>query len=114
MNPLDPSDYALIFDLALAIALALYFAIGKPRVWYRDRLGWVIFSYAIATVFTLSLIVYGIAFGQSVAEPIRFTVAVLLGGALFAKFRAMYLERKRGRMPGSRAYSTPDEGLYHD
>lgn len=109
MFPLDPSDYALVIDFVLAVVLALFFSLGRPRVWYRDRLGWVIFGYAVAVVALLGLIVYGIVFGQKVDEPIRFVVGAGLGVALVAKLRAIYLERKRGRMPGSRPYSTPEK-----
>lgn len=111
MFPLDPSDYALSLDLLLAVALALFFAIGRPRVWYRDRLGWVIFGYAVATVALLSLIVYGIVFGQKVAEPIRLLVGIGLAVALAAKIRAVHNERARGRMPGTRPYSADTEGI---
>jgi hypothetical protein len=109
--PLNPSDYALILDFALAIALAVYFSLGRPRVWYRDRLGWVIFSYAIATIFFSGLIVYGIVFGQKVDEPFRLVVALGLAAALVAKLRAIHNERARGRMPGTRPYSTDTEGI---
>lgn len=103
---LDPSDIALIIDLILAVILAAYFACGKPRVWYRDRLGWVIFSYAVAVVALLSLIVYAVVTGHAIAEPLRLIVSGALGATLAAKIRAVYLERRRGRMPGTRPYST--------
>lgn len=111
MPTLDPSDVTLVADLALAIALALYFALGRPRVWYRDRLGWVIFGYALAVVALLGLIVYGIVFGQKVDEPIRFVVGAGLGVALIAKLRAIHMERVAGRMPGARPYSVNTEGI---
>lgn len=98
MFPLTPSDIALVIDLILAIALALYFAIGHPRVWHRDRLGWVIFSYAMATVGLLTLIVYGIVFGQKIDEIVRFTVSAGLGVALVAKTNSVRRERAIGRM----------------
>jgi hypothetical protein len=106
---LDPSDYGFILDLLLAVALALYFALGRPRVWYRDRLGWVIFGYALATIGLLSLIVYGVVFGRAVAEPVRLAASLALAFALGAKIRAIRLERRRGRMPGTRPYSSPNK-----
>jgi hypothetical protein len=112
MLSLDPSDYAFVLDLILAIVLACYFACGRPRVWYRDRLGWVIFGYAVAVVSLLSLIVYGVVFGQRVAEPLRLIVGLGLAFALVAKIRAVRHERRRGRMPGSRPYSKRKAG--HD
>lgn len=104
MPSLEPSDVLLFADFMLAIALAAYFALGKPRVWPRDRLGWVIFGYAVAVVALLGLIVYGVIFGQRVDEPFRIVVLGGLGVALVAKTRAIYLERRRGRMPGARPY----------
>lgn len=100
---LDPSDVALIIDLALAVFLALYFAAGRPRTWYRDRLGWAIFGYAVATVALLSLIVFGTVFGQRVIEPVRFVVGAALGVALASKTWSVYRERREGRLAGSRA-----------
>jgi hypothetical protein len=102
MLSLDPSDYALMLDLILAIAFALVFTLGRPRVWYRDPLGWVIFGYAVAVIALLGLIVYGIVFGQKVGEPLRFTVGTLLALALLAKTWAIHQERRAGRMPGQR------------
>jgi hypothetical protein len=110
VDHMSASDVTFVVDFLLAAALALYFAVGRPRVWYRDRLGWVIFSYAVATVALLSLIVYGVVFGQRVGEPARFFVGAALGAALLAKLRAVYLERRRGRMPGTRPYSELKEG----
>lgn len=101
MFSLAPSDITLIIDLALAVFLALYFAIGRPRTWYRDRLGWVIFGYAVATVALLALIVYGIVFGQKVIEPLRLVVGSALGVALASKTWSVYRERREGRLAGS-------------
>lgn len=101
-STLSPSDWALIIDLVLAVVLAVVFALGRPRVWFRDRLGWVIFSYALATVALLSLIVWGIGFGQPIDEPYRFAVAFCLGLALVAKTVTIIRERRAGRQPGTR------------
>lgn len=102
---LEPSDYTLILDLALGVFLALYFALGKPRVWFRDRLGWVIFGYACAVVALLALIVYGIVFGQKVDEPFRFLVGGALAAALISKTWAIHNERRRGRLAGASSSS---------
>lgn len=96
---LSPSDVALILDFVLAIIFATYFAFGAGFTWTRDPLGWVIFGYAIAVVALLGLIVYGIALGQTVAEPLRFIVGSALGVALLAKTRSVYLERRKARNP---------------
>lgn len=106
MFPLDPSDIALLADLVLAIILALYFAVGKPRVWFRDRLGWVILSYAVATVGLLFLIVWGIVFGQKVHEAVRLIVSASLGAALVAQTWSVYRERRAGRMVNERPKPT--------
>lgn len=98
MSPLDPSDVALLIDLGLALILATYFALGRPRTWFLDRLGWVIFGYAVAVVALLALIVYGIVFGQRVTEPLRFLVGGGLGVALIAKTWSVYRERREGRV----------------
>ena len=102
MFPLAPSDVTLLIDLILAVILAVYFAAGRPRTWYRDRLGWVIFGYAAATVALLALIVYGIVFGQKVVEPVRLLVGSALGVALASKTWSVYRERREGRLAGSR------------
>lgn len=105
-HSLDLSDVMLVVDLGLAVFLALFFALGKPRVWYRDRLGWVIFGYAVAVIALLGLIVYAVVTGQRIDEWARIVVAGGLGLALLAKIRAIALERRRGRMPGARPYRT--------
>ena len=63
----------------------------------RDRLGWVIFYYALATVALLFLIVWGIVFGQPIDEPFRFAVAGALAVALVWKTYAIISERRAGR-----------------
>lgn len=106
MLELEPSDITLIIDALLAVFLAGYFALGRPRAWFRDRLGWVIFGYALAVVALLALIVYDIVFGQKVDEPVRFVVGAALGVALVAKTRAIHNERRAGRNPGIRLGAT--------
>lgn len=113
MFPFDPSDYALLIDFILALFLALYFSVGRPRTWYRDRLGWVIFGYAVAVVALLGLIVYGIVFGQKVDEPIRFLVGGLLGVALVAKTWSVYRERREARTERLR-FAEPPTKEHHD
>lgn len=98
-----PSDFALVLCFGLAFFLALYFALGRPRTWYRDRLGWVIFSYAVGTVAFVGLIVYGIVFGQKVVEPVRFVVGSAFAVALALKIFAIHQERARGRLAGERS-----------
>lgn len=102
LSGLEPSDYSLVLDLLLALALMVYFAAGKPRVWYRDRLGWVLFGYAAAVSALLLLIVYGIVFGQKVDEPYRLVVGIGLAIAFVAKIRAIHIERKLGREANQR------------
>lgn len=99
------SDLTIVADLLLAIVLAGVFAIGRPRVWYRDRLGWVIFYYALTVVALLFLITYAIVFGQRVEEVYRFLVAAAVGSALIWKTFAIIDERRRGRPANQR----PDE-----
>lgn len=99
MFPFDtPSDVTLVIDFVLAVALLLYFSLGKPRTWVHDRLGWVIFSYALVTVAFIGLIAYAIVFGQKVVEPIRFLVGAGMGVALALKIFAVYRERRAGRL----------------
>lgn len=102
-----PSDFTLLIDFVLAAFLAGYFALGKPRTWHRDRLGWVIFSYAMVTVAFIGLIAYAIAFGEKAAEPIRFVVGAGMGVALVLKTYAVYRERRAGRLAGTRT-ATPE------
>lgn len=96
-DPITPSDVALMLDFILALTLAGVFALGRPRTWVRDRLGWVIFYYAAATVALLFLIVWGIVFGQPIDEPFRFLVAGALAVALVWKTYAIVSERRAGR-----------------
>lgn len=106
MFSFDPSDYALLVDFILAVALAAYFSLGRPRTWYRDSLGWVVFGYAVAVVALLGLIVYGIVFGQKVDEPFRFLVGAILGVALIAKMVSVYGERRKARVDAARFTET--------
>ena len=97
MHHLEPSDIMLLIDFGLALFLALYFALGYPRTWWRDRLGWVIFGYAVTTVSFIGLIAYAILFEQKVIEPIRFLVGLAMAGALAWKTWAVYRERREAR-----------------
>lgn len=98
MFPLEPSDVMLLIDFVLAVFLMGYFALGSPRVWYKDRLGWVIFGYAVVTVAFIGLIAYAIITGEKIDEPARFAVGLLMAGALVAKIWAVYRERREGRL----------------
>lgn len=97
-----PSDIALIVDLGLAVVFVLVFALGKPRVWFRDQLGWVIFYYALAVVALLFLIVWAIIFGQRLDEIYRFVIATALGFALIWKTYQIIRERYLGRKAAAR------------
>lgn len=113
--PDSPSDFVLVLNLGLAVVALFVFAFGKPRVWPRDPLGVVIFAYALAVVALLGLIVYGIVFGQPIAEPVRFAVALGLAIALVAKTRAFIVERRRGRIPNEDPETQPrKENVGHD
>lgn len=105
-DPFTASDATLILDLVLAVALVLVFALGN-RAWVRDRLGWVIFYYGLATVALLGLIVFGIVAGQKVDEPVRLAVAGALAVALGWKTYAIIDERRRGRRERMRAAEEP-------
>lgn len=111
MPALAPSDIMLTFDLFLAVVFALYFALGKPRVWFRDRLGWVIFGYALAVIALLGLIVYAVLTGERVEEPVRLIVLGALGIALIAKTMSVFRERHEGRLAGARSNSIERNGL---
>lgn len=106
---LELSDIALLLDFVLAVFLMLYFALGNPRTWYRDRLGWVIFSYSAVTVGFIGLIAYAIIWDQKVAEPVRFLVGVLMAGALVAKILAVYRERREARRDPLNAHHHHEE-----
>lgn len=95
------SDVSLLLDFVLAVFLMFYFALGSPRTWYKDNLGWVIFSYSAVTVGFIGLIAYAIIFDQKVVEPVRFVVGILMAGALVAKILAVYRERRAARLDPS-------------
>lgn len=97
MYDLEPSDIMLLICFGLALFLALYFALGYPRSWWRDRLGWVIFGYALTTVGFIGLIAYAIVAGQKVTEPVRFVVGLAMAVALAWKTWAVYRERREAR-----------------
>jgi hypothetical protein len=101
-----PSDWALIACFSLAAFLMLYFALGRPRTWMHDPLGWVIFGYAVTTTAFTGLIAYAIVFEQKVDEPVRWVVGWLMAGALVAKTIAVYGERRKGRI--ARHYATTE------
>jgi len=98
LTTLAPSDVMLLVNFVLATFLALYFALGHPRTWIHDRLGWVIFGYAVVTVAFIGLIAYAIVFGERAVEPIRLAIGVGMAGALVAKIWAVYRERREGRI----------------
>lgn len=100
MFPLDPSDLVLLVDFVLALVLLGVFALGRPRTWYTDPLGWVIFYYALSVVALLFLIGWAIVLGQRLDEIFRFLIAVGLGAGLIWKTTAVVGERQRGRLAG--------------
>lgn len=97
-STLAASDLVLLLNFALATFLAAYFALGHPRTWVHDRLGWVIFGYAVVTVAFIGLIAYAIVFGERAIEPIRLAIGIGMAGALVAKIWAVYRERREGRI----------------
>lgn len=101
---MEPSDVMLLICFGLAVFLTLFFALGRPRIWYKDRLGWVLFGYAVTTSAFVGLIAYAIVFGQKVDEPWRFGISGLLAFALTAKIVAVYSERREARL----ASKSPD------
>lgn len=112
MHLLDPdlavSDLILLLDGVLAVILALVFALGKPRAWFRDPLGWVIFNYAVATVALLFLIGWAIITGEKLLEVARLPIALALGFALTWKTAAIIRERQAGSNEGTQHMSTND------
>lgn len=108
MLPLEPSDVTLLACFFFSVVLAVYFGLGRPRTWVKDRLGWVIFSYSLGTVAFVGLIAYAIVFGQKVPEPVRFAIGFVFAIALVLKIGAVYLERREGRR--QMALSTTPEG----
>jgi hypothetical protein len=98
----------LLVCFGLAVILAGYFALGRPRVWYKDRLGWVLFGYALTTVSFVGLIAYAIVFQQKVDEPVRLGVSTLMAFALTAKIFAVYSERREARL-GTNKFPDPEE-----
>lgn len=97
------SDYALMLCFGLATFLTFYFALGKPRTWMKDRLGWVLFSYAVNTMFFVGLIAYAIVFEQKVPEPVRFIIGAGMVVALALKIYAIHAERAKGRITHDQA-----------
>lgn len=101
------SDAVLVLAFLTGLEFSGAFAFGRPRTWFHDPLGWVIFLYSLAVDALLFLIVFGIVFGQKVDEPYRVVIAVLLWGSLLAKRWILHTERKRGRQPFDRIDSGP-------
>lgn len=105
MFPLDPSDLVLLLDFMLAVVFALVFALGRPRTWYADPLGWVILYFALSVVLLLFLIGWAIVLGQRLDEIFRLLIALALGTALVWKTVAVIRERHHGRLARARPNS---------
>ena len=105
------SDLVLLLCLAAGLLFSSTFALGSPRVWFRDPLGWVIFLYSLSVDALLFLIVYGIVFGQKIEEPYRLAISLALLGALLSKIWILHQERVQGRLALTRpATIQPEEG----
>lgn len=91
------SDAVLLTSFIVGLIFSASFALGRPRAWFRDRLGWVIFLYSLAVDALLFLIVWAIVFGQKIGEEYRLLIAVALLGTLIAKIWIVHLERAEGR-----------------
>lgn len=102
MFPLTPSDVALLACFILSVFLSAFFALGRPRTWFRDPLGWVIFGYSVTTVTFVGLIAYAIIFDQKVPEPVRLMAGVLMAAGIVAKTWAVHHERRKGRLARDR------------
>lgn len=89
------SDVLLILSLPLAyLFLANY---GTLSPWYREPVGQATFLNSLSNALLLTLIVYGIVFGQAIGEIQRVLVAGMVFIALLYKNGVLLWERHRGR-----------------
>lgn len=103
------SDGLLTACFVVGVVFSLTFGLGKPRVWFHDLLGWVIFLYSLAVDALLFLIVWGIVVGQKIEEPARVVISSALLGALASKLWILHKERQRGRRANERPQKKVEE-----
>lgn len=98
------SDVLLMLCVIPAAWFVLAYGIGSP--WWRvGRHGWlgvVTFLHSLSIALLLTLIVYGIVFGQRVDEPYRVVISALLIVALTSKCVLLHHERREGRLERNR------------
>ena len=108
-----PSDVLLVLCVLPAIWFVLSYGIASP--WWRVRqhgwLGVVTFLHSLSVALLLSLIVYGIVFGQAVTEPFRVAIASLLLFALTLKVAILHYERREGRLERVRRLNLTKEKI---
>lgn len=112
---LSASDVLLILCVLPAAWFVASYGLGSP--WWRVRqhgwLGVVTFLHSLSVALLLTLIVYGIVFGQAVSEPWRVAISTLLLFALCMKVAILHYERRNGRL--ERLYSQdPAKEKTHD
>lgn len=89
------SDVLLMLSLPLAYLFVVNY--GSLSPWYREPVGQATFLNSTSNALLLTLIVYGIVFGQAIGEGARAVVAAMVFLALLYKNGVLIWERRRGR-----------------
>jgi hypothetical protein len=94
------SDVLLMLCVIPAAWFVLSYGFGSPwwRVQKHGWLGVVTFLHSLSVALLLTLVVYGIVFGQAVSEPWRVAISALLLFALTSKVAILHYERREGRI----------------
>jgi cytochrome c oxidase subunit IV len=122
MLDLQFSDY-LMFIFMLA---TLWFVVdyGGFTGWWRHPVGWILLGFPISVGLLLTLIIYGVVFGQRVDEIYRIPVMALLVIMMIGKIVAVHISRREGRLERRRqaysrqrreaAFLNADQGDHYD
>lgn len=83
-----------------SILFLIVFSVTRSP-WWRDALGWVIFSLALTTVITYTVLASSLVLGRDYPgrEIVRALAFTLLTVAYLAKTAAVIHERRKGREP---------------
>jgi hypothetical protein len=109
---LQPSDWLMFAFLGVQLFFVLDYGIFTP--WWRHPIGWIVLEYGVGVLILMSLIVYGVVYGQRVDEWMR-TIAMLmvLLGAI-GKEIILKVSRREGRIERRRLAREHELGVSSD
>jgi hypothetical protein len=98
LTTLEVSDVLLLLGFAASLYFAIVFTFGRPRRWFADPLGWVMFISAWALVSLFILIVYATVFDERLAESFRVLIGAAVLAGLIGKIYNLHRLRRRPRV----------------